>query len=333
MQKFLQKFDELYKGKTYIEIEFLTDTPLTKKFVRYNQSGEVCYSLEGQTTGSQKAKNGWQPIECNTEQCQYRQKNEQGKCACNRIAWLKFFIPDICQDRMWLMKITGQTSINRLDSYINLQKALGNPLKGRYILFLKQEEQISKATGQTFNNYVLDLLKKEDFIQINQTPQINKTSTESSTPKVNDTVVNKETSTTLTQITDVTAKSDNKKTTKKTNEIKDTKNTSKKANKNDTKTDTEKTTISDEFANHYILADTFEQPITNKQGETKQYVIGNFYDTNDKQCEIVIKPEYAEELKECEFGTVVELEIKEVLGRKFAINLNYVSKLTKKQVA
>ena len=79
MQKFLQKFDELYTGKDYIEIEFVNDNPLTKKFVRCNQGGEVCHCLEGNSTGSQKTKDGWKPIKCETDKCQYRQKNEKGK--------------------------------------------------------------------------------------------------------------------------------------------------------------------------------------------------------------------------------------------------------------
>lgn len=57
------------------------------------------------------------------------------------------------------MRITGQTSINMLDDYFNLQKAQGNSIKSHYTLFLKQEEQ-PNILGQTFNNYVLDILKK-----------------------------------------------------------------------------------------------------------------------------------------------------------------------------
>lgn len=38
------------------------------------------------------------------------------------------------------MRITGQTSIYRLDDYFNLQKAQANSIKGRYTLFLKQEK-------------------------------------------------------------------------------------------------------------------------------------------------------------------------------------------------
>lgn len=337
MKKFLQKFDDLYKGKQYIEIEFYDDNPLTKKFVRYNQSGDVCHCIEGQTTGSQKTKNGWQPIECNTEECEHRQKNEAGKCACNRIAWLKFFIPDVCQDRIWLMRITGQTSINRIDAYINLQKVLGNTLNGRYILFLKQEEQTSKSTGQTFNNYVLDILRKEDFILTNEIPQTTEKPKELSTAKaqnVNNNVVNQEQtenkSQTVTDNTQTDEKKTKEKTTKKeTTQKKETKSKSKKADENKTETPAEE----NEFANHYILDSTFKENITNKKGESKEYLIGKFYDINDTPCDIVIKPENAVELQECAFGTVVEIQVQDVAGRKFAIDLKFVSKLTKKVAA
>ena len=116
MQGFLNKFNEQYMGKQYIEIEFCNENPLSKRFERNNQGGKVCYCMEGTTTGKQKTKDGWKPIECN-EQCQYRQKDKKGKSACNRIGWLKFFIPSICQNRIWLMRITGQESINRLDAF------------------------------------------------------------------------------------------------------------------------------------------------------------------------------------------------------------------------
>ena len=85
MQQYLQKFNELHKGKQSIEIELFNDEPLTTKYARYNQSGEVCYCMADSTQANQKTKNGWQKINCDTFNCQYRQKNEQGKCACNRI--------------------------------------------------------------------------------------------------------------------------------------------------------------------------------------------------------------------------------------------------------
>ena len=340
MKKFLQKFDELYKGKQYIEIEFYDDNPLSKKFVRYNQSGDVCHCIEGQTTGSQKTKNGWQPIECDTQECEHRQKNEAGKCACNRIAWLKFFIPDVCQDRIWLMRITGQTSINRIDAYINLQKMLGYPLTGRYILFLKQEEQTSKSTGQTFNNYVLDILRKEDFIQTNEIPQTTEEQIELSTANaenVNNNVENKDKtenkSQTVTNNIQAEDKKTKEKTSKKSTTTKETKNKSKKADeeKNDTQNNT--TDKSNEFENYYILENTFTEKITDKNGNAKDYLIGKFYNMQDQPFNIAIRPEHAEELQQCDLGTVVELQTKDVLERIFAIDLKFIEKRIKKVAA
>lgn len=346
MQKFLQKFDELYTGKKYLEIEFVNDNPLTKKFVRYNQGGEVCHCLEGNSTGSQKTKDGWKPIECNTEQCQYRQKNENGKTACNRIAWLKFFIPSISKDRIWLMKITGQTSINRMDAYINIQKAQGNSLDNRYILFLKQEEQTSKSTGQTFNNYVLDILKKEDFLLEQKKPKTSKNTQKLSTKNeqnVNNNVVNQELAVTTNNNTPTVIPVENikpKETTTKKSTATTKKQTKSKTKKEEEKAPKEIKTeesknenAEDNLKNCYGLLKTFTETLTNKKGEQKEYLIGEFVDMKDNISNIVIRPEDSAELAECDLGTFVRLEVNEIGGRKFAMKLEFIEKTLKKVAA
>lgn len=340
MEKFSQKFKELYEGKQYIEIEFVNDNPLTKKFVRYNQSGEVCYCLEGNNTGSQKTKNGWKPIECNTVECQYRQRNEVGKTACNRIAWLKFFIPKISKDRIWLMKITGQTSINRIDTYINIQKTQGNSLNNRYILFLKQEEQENKFTGQKFNNYVLDILKKEDFLLEQTIPQQNEINVKQFTANeqnVNNNVVNQEpevienNTSNVTSIENIKPKEVRSKkttaTTKKQTKSKSKKeeNTSKETKSEETKTEN----TEDESKNCYALLSTFTEKLTNKKGETKEYLIGEFTDMQDNISNIVIRPEDSKEIAECDLGTVVKIDVNEIGGKKFAMKLEFIEKILK----
>lgn len=339
MQKFLQKFKELYEGKKYIEIEFVNDNPLTKKFVRYNQGGEVCYCLEGNNIGSQKTKNGWKPIECNTVECPYRQRNEVGKTACNRIGWLKFFIPSISMDRIWLMKITGQKSIDRLDSYIKIQKAQGNPLNNRYILFLKQEEQENKFTGQKFNNYVLDILKKEDFLLEQTIPQTSEISVKQSTANaenVNNNVVNQEPETiennntsNVTTIENINSKevSTKKSTTKKQtkSKSKNEENTPKETKSKETKTED----TDDESKNCYALLRTFTKKLIDKTGKTKEYLIGEFADMQDNISNIVIRPEDSKEIAECDLGTFVKLDVSEIGGRKFAIKLEFIEKRLK----
>ena len=339
MQKFLQKFKELYEGKKYIEIEFVNDNPLTKKFVRYNQGGEVCYCLEGNNIGSQKTKNGWKPIECNTVECPYRQRNEVGKTACNRIGWLKFFIPKISKDRIWLMKITGQKSIDRLDSYIKIQKAQGNPLNNRYILFLKQEEQENKFTGQKFNNYVLDILKKEDSLLEQTIPQTSEISVKQSTANaenVNNNVVNQEPETiennntsNVTTIENINSKevSTKKSTTKKQtkSKSKNEENTPKETKSKETKTED----TDDESKNCYALLRTFTKKLIDKTGKTKEYLIGEFADMQDNISNIVIRPEDSKEIAECDLGTFVKLDVSEIGGRKFAMKLEFIEKRLK----
>ena len=102
MQKYLDAFDRLYKGKTYVDIEVFNDKPMSIKYARFNQSGEVCHCMVDSNKGSTKTKEGWKEINCDTYNCKYRQRNEYGKMSCNRIAWLKFLIPSICNNRIFL---------------------------------------------------------------------------------------------------------------------------------------------------------------------------------------------------------------------------------------
>ena len=88
-------------------------------------------------------------------------------------------MPKICTDRIWLMKITGQTSINRLHDYFELQRMQGKSIKGHYNLFLKQEE-ISDFTGKTYNHYILDIVSKNNNVFLNNVLSTNELDSKSS---------------------------------------------------------------------------------------------------------------------------------------------------------
>lgn len=336
MKSYLDKFNKLFKGKPNIEIEFFDEEPLSKKYVRYNQSGEVCRSPEGSNNAKQRVKNGWQQINCDTYNCQYRQKNEHGKYACNRIGWLKFLIPDVSTDRIFLMRITGQTSINNLDDYIKLQKAQGKSIKGRYIIFLKQKEQ-SNSLGQTFNNYVLDILKKENFESIEQIPKTTEKSKELSKDNdknVNNAVVNLNTTPSSSEVKqEVTQTQEIIETLKEETATKTTKKgTESKSKKTDDKskdTKTQETSVeNDNFKNCYVLLNTFNEKIGDRD-----YLMGQFADMKDQISNIAIRPEHARELEKCDLGTFVRLDVKEIKGRKFAVKLEFIEKTQKKVVA
>lgn len=351
MQSYIEKFDKLFKGKQSIEIEFFCEEPLTKKYVRYNQSGEVCRCPENSNQATQKVKNGWQQIECKGSECQYRQKNEAGKCACNRIGWLKFLIPSISTDRIFLMKITGQTSINQLDNYIKLQKIQGKSIKGLYTLFLYQKEQ-TNSLCETHKNYLVDIVKKDEFDSNKPIPQNTKNEKELSTintqnvnnkaekQKITQIATNKSTTSTIqkqTQNVETEKTADTKTTTKndtKTSAKKETKSKSKKDNakSQDKVTETSEKTEKVDLDNCYALLRTFTKKII-YNGQPKEYTMGEFADMNDKISEIAVKPEDAKELLECDLGTFVRLEIKDVGNIKFAVNLEFIEKATKKIAA
>lgn len=344
MEEFLQRFNELYEGKSSIDIEIFDENPLTTKYVRYNQSGAVCSCLTTSNIAHQKTKDGWKEVNCSSE-CEHRQRNAQGKCNCNRIGWFKFLMPSICKDRIWLMKITGQTSINRLQDYFALQKVQGESLKGHYTLFLKQEE-VTDYTGKSYNHYILDIFKKSNISSSNTIPQNTKTESELST-KTEQTVNNIVQKDTVLDNKNK-EKKDNTTTTKnkvevaEKKEIPKAKPTSKKANStkeinnvatSQVKEKEQQGEKENSLDNCYVLIRTYNQNIKQKNGEEKTYVMGEFYDMEDKQFNVAINPNDAEELQKCDMGTVAKLDLKLIGDVHFALGIEYVEKCEKNVAA
>ncbi|MBQ3413866.1 MAG: hypothetical protein IJH39_00630 [Clostridia bacterium] len=373
MEKYLQKFNELYKGKQCIDIEIFDKEPLSVKYARYNQSGEVCSCMENSKDAKLKVKNGWQNIKC-TENCQYRQRNEQGKAQCNRIAWFKFLIPSISKDRIFLMRITGQRAINRLKEYFSFQKEQQGSVKGQYILFLRKEEQ-RNILGQTFNNYILDIMKK-DFNQVEKIPDNQENNQNVSTinaQNVNNTSTNVKNSP-PNVVTEIDTKNNNskEKIIDESNVAKEEQNAESKKGKATTKKkskskksvenqegiitenkgeiasispeqtsneniiDSENTgdaEDTDDVNKYFVLESTYTEMIADKQGLEKPYLIGKFHDYNENIIDIAIKPEDSEELQKCDIGTLVKIDIHEALNKKFAVKLEYVNKIIKKVAA
>lgn len=121
-----------------------------------------------------------------------------------------------------------------------------------------------------------------------------------------------------------TTKKEAKTKTKKDEKIVSTNSTEKK---------TETETSNDPLKDCYALLSTSTEILTNKKGEHKEYLIGEFADMKDNITNIVIRPEDSEELKQCDLGTFVKLNINEIGGRKFAMKLEYVEKTLKKVAA
>lgn len=337
MNFLLNRFYEKHQKQNFLNIQFFDETPLTIKKIRYNQSGAVCYCMTGTSKGKQKISNKWQDIECNSN-CKYCIKQEgSSKPACNYEGTLKFLLPDISTDRIWIMKITGQQSISNLEEYINFQKYLGNPLIGTYTIFLNQIEQ-TNSEGKKFNNIVLDIVKAEDFNSNNVSfSQINTKNSSLSTDNVQ-TVDNSNQNQDKTQFENNATKE-----TSKTN--KNSKNNTQKATQADNTnavTNSETTTenlqseqskITDgTYKEHCFLYDK-EYKTFKKNGNETEYLIAKVTDINDKLTNVVISPEFRTEIEYCDIGTELIIEFKNFKGNIISKNIEILRKIPKKIVA
>jgi len=297
--------------------------------------------MEGQTQAKQKVQNKWTQVECKAD-CQYRMKTGPGRPMCNEEGTLKFMLPDICMDKIWYMKITGYTSIQTLREYISFQKQLGNSLIGDYVIFLKEVEQ-TNSEGKKFKNKILDIIRKEEFVSNNQTLLSNEKTlqnqTQLSTNKnqnVNNTTEksnNIESKTNIIQNDVVENKIEQVEVTEKKNAKKTTKN--KKEEQKEKIKDSEKqedTDISSKYDKCHMLIDT-ETKILMKDGKPTEYLFANFVDTQDKTYNVIIPPQFAEELKQCELGTAVILDLQTKGDKTFTNKIEYVEKCIKNVAA
>ncbi len=352
MKFLVNRFEEKSSKKTAITVRFFDENPLTVRQIRYNQSGAVCYCMDGNIQGRQKIKNEWKPIECK-ENCEYRMKTGPGRAMCNEEGTLKFMLPDICTDKIWYMKITGHTSIQTLKNYIDFQKQLGNSLIGDYVIFLKEVEQ-TNIEGNKFKNKVLDIIRKEEFISNNQIISSNQTisqnqnnQTQLSTNQSKNVEKNTEKSKVtasenkITQSNEVEEQIEQKaeNTTQKveTTEKKVSKKVTKtkKEEKKEVQRDTETPGDADlnaKFENYHILIETKTKMLT-KDGKPTEYVFATFTNTDDKTVEVIIPPKYAEELKQCDLGTSVLLDLQTKGNKTFTNSIEYIEKYLKNVAA
>ncbi len=340
MNFLLNRFDEKYPKQTFLNVTFFNEDPLTIRRIRYNQGGAVCYCMSGTTKGKQKVSNKWQDIECSSN-CKYCIKQEgAGKPACNYEGTLKFMLPEISQDRIWIMKITGQQSISNLEEYIGFQKYLGNSLKGTYTIFLNQIEQ-TNAEGKKFNNFVIDIVKKEDFNSNNNSISQNDTKNSIISTENTNIVENSIPNQTPTETEKNTKKGTNKtsRPTKKSTKASDTNVVSSMENeKVDSHleqpqiTNEQNQNVPQTYKEHCFLYDT-EYKNFKKAGKDTEYLIAKVTDENDKTTDVVVKPEFREKMEKCDIGTELILELQKFGENIISKNINFVRPILKKVAA
>ena len=340
MNFLLNRFDEKYPKQTFLNVTFFNEDPLTIRRIRYNQGGAVCYCMSGTIKGKQKVSNKWQDIECSSN-CKYCIKQEgAGKPACNYEGTLKFMLPEISQDRIWIMKITGQQSISNLEEYIGFQKYLGNSLKGTYTIFLNQIEQ-TNAEGKKFNNFVIDIIKAEDFNSNNNLISQNDIKNSVISTENTNIVENSISNQTPTETEKNTKKGTNKtsRPTKKSTKTSDTNVVSsmetEKADSNLEQpqiTNEQNQNVPQTYKEHCFLYDT-EYKNFKKAGKDTEYLIAKVTDENDKTTDVVVKPEFREKMEKCDIGTELILELQKFGENIISKNIEFVRPILKKVAA
>lgn len=332
MNSLVENFNKLYSNKpTKIKVKFFNEDPFTVRNARYNQSGLVCYCMQGQTKGKQKIKNIWQEKEC-LETCEYAISNDNQKPACLEEGTLKFLIPEISNDRIWIMKIRGITIIDKLSNYISSQKLLGNSMIGEFYLYLKKEEHIRQLDGQKFTNYTIDILKvensiKDDLAEITKNQEITPKE-EKSTERKSQNIDEK----------DKQAKRTPKKTNTKSQKD-TTETTSKKDNTSNiismnSKTKIEYDTVKEgEYDVEKCFCYLGIEPVEiNNKGRKLNYTLAKFLDSNDKELSAIVNPELANELSSCDLGTIVLIETISNSNYLWITDFKYVQKMLKEAV-
>lgn len=341
MNFLLNRFDEKYPKQTFLNVTFFNEDPLTIRRIRYNQGGAVCYCMSGTTKGKQKVSNKWQDIECSSN-CKYCIKQEgANKPACNYEGTLKFMLPEISEDRIWIMKVTGQQSISNLEEYIGFQKYLGNSLKGTYTIFLNQIEQ-TNAEGKKFNNFVIDIVKTEDFNSNNNSISQNDTKNSIISTKNTNNVENTIPSQSQTQTETEKNTKKRTKTSKQTKKSTKTNDTNAVSSMETEKVDSnlEQPQITNEpnqnapqtYKEHCFLYDT-EYKNFKKAGKDTEYLIAKVTDENDKTTDVVVKPEFREKMEKCDIGTELILELQKFGENIISKNIDFVRPILKKVAA
>ena len=293
MKDFSDTFNKLYSKTQELIIYVLNEDACTLRRVKRNQSGIMCYCSNNTSKAKEKVNKAWVEKDC-LESCESRQAKENQKPLCQQELTLKFLIPTIAQDRCWLFQTKSFYTIQKITSYLNFQKQLGNPIKGYYKLFLSTK--ISETNGKKFTNYVVDIMKASE--DSNNTPNLSQTnSTKADIPTLEST----QTEPIITkpiQQDDTNIKPNKKTASKKISTEKTKKDKPEKAENVEAQSET--TQITDEdMNNYYILLETSNIELT-KQGKQIPYIQGKFINKQDKEVEIILHPDFANEIAECE---------------------------------
>ena len=317
MQHLQQKFDQLYNEQKEIIIYFFSDDAYSIKKVKRNQSGISCYCLNNSAKAKEKVNRKWIEKDC-VKDCEFRQSKNNQKPLCLDEITLRFLIPNISKDRIWIFQSRSYHTINNIQSYIELQKLLGNSIQGYYKLFLSQK--VSEKDGNKFTNYVVDIVKVEESDFKTKTNDLE-------TPVSN------------TNVSVVQEKIEEEKTQNKTSNTNKPKAKTKNTSEIQTKIKSSPKSINSEVImptkeninKYYILLDTGTIELT-KKGQKVTYITGKFVNNDNQELEIILHPDFADEIAQCNLGSQFLLDTEYIGGRIYATNCQTIQKQLKEAV-
>lgn len=338
MQFLADRFNEKYPNCNRLKIRIFDEEPLYTRYARYNQSGIACYCKETEELAKQKTSNGWQEVKC-LESCEYRQRDKNGKYACNLEGILKFMLPDICNDMIWIMQIKGYTSVTRLRDYFFFQKQLGNSVKGDY--FISLNEEIQPTAAGTFKNQILSIVKSDNMQNQTVNSNVSTNNTENVEKDANNEknrLISDEKTTTKQSKSTKKEESKPKTRTKKVEQVNTTQanqNTPQKqqsiAQEQIETIDESKLKENDIKDIYYFVSSKFMQ--FKKDGQMKDYLSLTVANSEDKQLNVIIPPKFTDDLSECDLGTILYMKLEE--KEKYALpkEIKYINKCIKKAAA
>ena len=318
MQHLQQKFNQLYNEQKEVIIYFFSEDAYTIKKVKRNQSGTSCYCLNNSTKAKEKVNKKWIEKEC-LKECEFRQSKNNQKPMCQDEITLRFLIPNISKDRVWIFQSRSYHTINNIKSYIELQKLLGNSIQGYYKLFLSQK--VSEKDGNKFTNYVVDIVKIEES---DLKPQTNNVET-----PVSNTITSIPQEKTKETKTQAKTNTTEKTKTKPKNNTK-TQTTIQSKQKNTKQEDTIVPT-EENINKYYILLDTGTVELT-KKGQKVKYTTGKFVNNDNRELEILFTPNFADEIAQCNLGSQFLLDTQKIGGRIYATTCQTIQKQLKEVV-
>ena len=182
---------------------------------------------------------------------------------------------------------------------------------------------------KTFENFILDIIREEEFDSNNYIKKQKEVSTNISN-NVDNHIQNPKQSENISTKADSTNNSTDNKIVQN-NELSVIENKNSKES-NTSQISNSQNNAEDKFKNYYVLVESYEKELQ-KDGKPTKYQFATFVDQYNKTVDAVISPKFIKELIQCDTGTTVILDLKTAGKLTIANDIKFVQKCPKNVAA